>query len=255
MNLFLLKRLDDREEFQHGNISKKEVYDLFAEFGDIDMNSWDLYYDLPDPLLPDSAPSKQVDADENLNENLVTPVKQINESSVTTHENSQLQEQTVSKLQPNESSPMLANNQSINFFEISTSGKPNFKNNTISSGHHDSSLPQTQISHSINGYSLNPLQDSAMKFAGSSSSYSALPYTQVLVALSPQAITRTSPMLSTMTSSTPLKITHQIVNQRQVEDKSAQRSKRSKRSQLKCEAYKELERIHPDAIEPQVKEI
>lgn len=205
--------------------------------------------------------------EENLNECLVAPVKQI-DKPLTTHETSKLPEQTESKLKPHESPPTLENQLSISFFDpnvISTPGKSNFKNTTISPGYQQSQLQsfdsvndsplQTQFSYSMNGcYSFNPLQDSA---AGSTYNKLSLPYTQVLVALSPQAGTTTSPMLTTMISSIPLKMNYQVSDplNRQIEIKSTQIKPgcRSKRSRLKNAAYKELEGLHSNAIEPQVK--
>lgn len=259
--------IDDREEFQLGSVSKKELKDLVNELtGFIDKTFFDYL------SYSEATNSKQVPAtEENLNESLITPVKQNDDLFNAQKEPNKMQpDQSTLPLESKEygriESPTLLN-QSTTFFDpnaISTPGKPDFKTNHISSEHQsqqqsfdsfnstllsvNESLPPTQHS-----YSFSPLQGNTaihaplMSFAGNynvSSNNISAPYNQVLITM-PSEATTTPAMPSAMLSS--------YLNQETECSLTTKRPGcRSKRSRFKSASYKELEQLHPNAVDPHV---
>lgn len=255
----------------------KDLYKELNEFFGFDFN------DLSDLLSFDESNSKQAAAtEENLNESLITPVKQSDEPLTEHKEQDKMQStQPAQPLKPKDcdriESPTLLN-QETTYFDpnaISTPGKPDFKNNHLYTGHQlqqqsfdscnstllsvNDAVPPNQYSYSINRYSFSPLQENTtiyspiMTLAGNSrvsSNNISMPYNNQLVINMPAEAPTT---LSNMISSVPSNCQIQYLNQQMEGGPISKRPGcRSKRSRFKSAVYKELEQLHPNAVDPQV---
>lgn len=268
---------DDREEFQHVNVSKKEVNDLFNEL----YNSLpeDLLNEITDAIAFDTNPPKQisVQSNNNLNDTLITPVKRI-ESTLSTPEPNKDE----SQIQNPVASPA-PSNATIGYFDpnaISTPAKPNFNNNTISPAtqqQHQQSFDSfnstlLQINESSTQsysfqyptYSLSPLDGKSHSFvpvmqyttnSNTAINAAATPYSSFLIKASCESITTTA-MPSTVISSIQIDSGINQIAQlnRQIQGGPAPKKigSRAKRSRFKNASYRELEHLDPNSIQPQV---
>lgn len=254
--------LDDREEFQQVNVSKKEVNDLLNDWCScIDLNFLD-FNDL-DGLTLDTSSSKHLPTTSNAtNESLVTPVKQIDESVITPEPN---QNQT--------KSDMISSNPGISYFDpisISTPAKPNYNNNSIPTIYHQTqqqsfdTFNNTLFSVNESGFSYTSPRDKStvlvpvMTFttnSNASPNQLASPY-NVYVTIPPETTATTPAMSSTVISSIQsnnnnnqiIHLSQQIEAGRVVKRPGC----RAKRSRFKSAAYRELDNLDPNAIVPKV---
>lgn len=269
----------DREEFQCGNVSKKEVNDLWNElFGYIDINFLESH-EWVDPVTLDSNPTRQATTTTEAvsNESLVTPVKQTDEAQITP-EVSEIAEQRQTEIRVD--SPVI-NNSNISYFDpnaISTPARPNFNISSISSSLQvqqqsinsfnstllsiNESSTQNTLSYSTNSCSFSPLQQNNMSvfvpvvtFTTSptlSSNKFSLP---IQITLPTEAIT-TKAIPSTIISSMTLNSSNNQMEHLKHQIDAGPALKRpgckSKRSRFKSAAYKELENLSPYAFERQV---
>lgn len=274
--------VDDREEFQQINVSKKEVSDLLSDwYSCIDVNFLDLN-DF-DPITLDPNVSKQPSnvQVENLSGTLITPVKQIDEplstpetddirsqTQMLTHKQTQsLSEETIQ-------SPLSSK---LNYFDpcaISTPSKPNFNNNFISPNEQlqqqsfnsfNSSLLSVNGSLAHDTYCKNvhtSLHDNSPVFvpvmtfttnSNASVNNVSLPYNSILITIPSEATATTSAMPSTLISSIQ---THGFGNKIKPQSETTPSSKkpgcRSKISRFKNAAFAELGNFDLNSIESQV---
>lgn len=265
----------DREEFQHGNVSKREVSDLFNElFSDFDINAWD-FKDIHDTLTFDGTSSKQATEAQNLNQSLITPIKQADEQlenqneSLVTPEPYNIESQSPASIQsPNR----------INFFgpsAVSTPAKLITNNNSISPAQQPSydSFNSTLLSvndvsqqkympYPVTPYAYSPQSDAAptfvptMSFTTNSvaSSNAALPYSSILIHPMPPGASTTPTIPSTVLST--MQTNNNDIDQlnRQIVAGPAPKKSgtRSKKSRFKNIEYTDLLNFNPNAIQPKV---
>lgn len=250
--------LDDREEFQHVNVSKKEVNDLLNDWCScIDLNFLD-FNDLDNLTLETNSTKHLPTTSNETNESLVTPVKQIDESLNTPESN---KNQT--------KSDMISSNPGISYFDpisISTPAKPNYNNNSISPMYHQTQqqsfdrFNNTLFSVNESGFSFPPPRDKStvlvpvMTFTtNASSNPSTSPY-NVYVTIPSETTATTSAMSPTVISSIQSNNNNNrmLHLSQQIEAGAAVKKPgcRAKRSRFKSASYRELDNLDPNAIVP-----
>lgn len=245
MTLFFFSKIVvDREEFQHVNVSKKEVDELFNDIFN-SLNSFDFSYinDFTDPLTVDTNwPKKAADDVDvvDLNATLITPVKQT-EESLSTPETDKNQLQSKAMIA---SSPGTSNANMSNFYpsEMSTPAKVNFDaTNQISSSFYQTvEQQQQQHSQSFNSFNstlLPPLNNSNNPLINQQFTH--------------QYPTNDYSITSLATPSNVISST-QSNGQHQAEPIEVKRSHRAKRSRFKNAIYKELENFDPNTVQSKV---
>ncbi|XP_055309941.1 uncharacterized protein LOC129573467 [Sitodiplosis mosellana] len=268
---------DDREEFQHVNVSKKEVNDLLNDwYSCIDINFLDL--NEFDTLTLDTSSSKHPPtATDDLNESLVTPVKQIDEPEPNKYQTpSETAEVPVD-------SPEIPSNPGISYFDpsaISTPSKPNYINSPTTRIHRTQqqslnssnstllSVNETTTVHNTSypyAYSVKPLQDKTSVFvpvmtfttnSNASPHELTLSYPSSILVTIPSDATSTTPaMPPTMISSIQsIHNSNQMLQMSQQQIGAGQTIKRpgcrAKRSRFKSAVYKELENLDPNTLIP-----
>lgn len=227
----------------------------------LDLNEFDI-------LTLDTGTSKHPPAEtDNLNDSLVTPIKQDEEPLNTPEPNKTQTQETIG-------SPLSCNPE-ISYFDpsaISTPAKPNYDNNSFSS------LNQTQQQQSFDSfnstllsvnepippcaYSINPMQDKSSVFvpvmtfttnSNASPHQLALPYNSILITIPPEATMTTPAMPPTMISSVQSNNSNSNLLLSQPNETGPKRPGcRAKRSRFKSAVYRELENLDPNAKAPMV---
>lgn len=262
---------DDREEFQHGNVPKKEVHDLWNEIMESCVNS-----DLSDYMDYGALIDTGINADD-LNVTLETPVKQT-EDSLAAPETNKGRPSSSKVVNASIASPA-ASNANISYFDpnaMSTPAKvirtperqqsqsqsfdsfngtllappsqPVSYSGTISNQQYAYQYP-TGGTHSISsfGSSTPILIQTAMTLASNSNTLNQSIQSS-LVKMSSEATT-TSAIPSTVVTSFQID-DNSIEVERQIRSRPGHRAKLSR---FKNAAYKELENLDPNAIQPKVK--
>lgn len=281
---------DDREEFQHGNVPKKEVHDLWNEIMESCVNS-DLS-EYPDfgALADDWNPAKlaAINADD-LNATLETPVKQTDES-LAPPETSKSRSSPSKGMAAPLTSPA-ASNANISYFDpnaMSTPAKPD------QTPEPQQSLSQSQSFDSFNStllappsqpvchsgtpvnqqyayqypttYTIHSYESSATVLIPTTTTftshpntlnqYSTQPNQSNLVNMSSEAIT-TSVMPATVITSFQIEDNSNEMTRPNRSNRKGtvqgEPGRRAKKSRFKNAAYRELENLDPNAIQPKVK--
>lgn len=285
---------DDREEFQHGNVPKKEVHDLWNEIMESCVNS-DLS-EYPDfgALADDWNPAKLagINADD-LNATLETPIKQTDESTAVPETNKG--RPSPSKVVATPLASPAASNANISYFDPNAMSTParidqtrdrqQSQSRSQSFDSFNSTLlaaPSQPVSHSAtpvnqqyvyqyptgSSYSISSLDSnipiliqSPIPFGTNSTTfnqYSTQANQSNLIKMSSEATT-TPAIPSTVITSFQIdndSIEMEQSTNRQTRSRSSVQRKpghRAKLSRFKNAAYKELENLDPNAIQPKVK--
>lgn len=283
---------DDREEFQHGNVPKKEVHDLWNEIMESCVNS-DLS-EYPDfgALADDWNPAKLagINADD-LNATLETPVKQTDESLAPPEANKSRSSPSKGMTAPL-ASPA-ASNANISYFDPNAMSTPakidqtperqqsqsqsqsfdSFNSTLLAPPSHPASHSGTPVNqqyayqyptgstYSINSFDSNIpiLIHTTLAFASNQNTlnqYSTQPIQSNLVKMSSEAITTSAIPATVITSFQIDDNSIEMTHPNQPNRTGPARGKpghRAKLSRFKNAAYKELENLDPNTMQPKVK--
>lgn len=280
-SLIILSIPDDREEFQHGNVPKKEVHDLWNEIMESCVNS-DLS-EYPDfgALADDWNPAKlaAINADD-LDATLETPIKQTEESSAVPETNKgrskvvaapmaspAASNANISYFDPNamstparvdqtpEQQQSQSRSQSFDSFNSTLLAPPSQPTNHGSTPVNQQYVYQYPTGSTYSFDSNTPiLIQTPIPFAGNSNTlnqYLTRASQSNIVKMSSEAVT-TSAIPSTVITSFQIDDDSTRMTPRNRQTRSGRKSgHRSKTPRFK-NAYKELENLDPNAIQPKV---